>query len=179
MVLRRLISCLLLLSLPVSVNAAEKPRLMYEDDEVYVRLVLRSREQLQAFYQGRQFPGRAIEEILATCFITPIVKNLSLDVLWLDLDDWRFAVGVKPIARVKRDYWAARWQEIDLKQAHRSTFGWTLMPERRDLRLDESVGGSVVIPTQKQGFTVRARFKTGADGKGPMKEVVFDDVACP
>jgi hypothetical protein len=150
----------------------------YEDDSVFVRIVQRSPEQLTAFYLGRQFNRAAIEQILDTCFVTPIIRNKTFDVLWLELDDWRFSRGGENIPRIKRDYWPDKWEQSHLPQAQRSTFGWTLMPELRDLRLDESVGGSVVIPWQEQPFTLIMNFGTGADQKGPLKTIVFEDLEC-
>ena len=52
------------------------------------------------------------------------------------------------------------------------------MPEVRDLRLDEGVGGSVVIPWQTQPFTLTANFHTGADKQGKTKTIVFEDIQC-
>jgi hypothetical protein len=161
-----------------SALAADDKPLVYEDDEVYMRLVLRTPAQLSAFYQGRQFNQAAIDKILETCFVTPIIRNKTLDLLWLELDRWTFTAGGPPIARLKRDYWPPRWEETGLSQAHQSTFGWTLMPEERDLRLDESVGGSVVIPTQTRPFTLAANFPTGADKQGRTKTIVFGDIRC-
>ena len=150
----------------------------YEDDSVFIRIVQRSPEQLTAFYLGRQFNRAAIAQILDTCFVTPIIHNKTFDVLWLELDHWRFGRGDENIARIKRDYWPDKWDQSELPQAQRSTFGWTLMPEVRDLRPDESVGGSVVIPWQDQPFTLTMNFATGADRQGPPKTIVFEDVEC-
>jgi hypothetical protein len=150
----------------------------YENDELSVRVVMRTSEQLTAFYLGREFSQAAIDKILETCFVTPIVHNKTLDVLWLELDEWQFNQGDRVIPRIKRDYWPAQWDEVGLAQAHQSTFGWTLMPEARDLRLDEGVGGSVVIPRQSEAFSVTMKFNTGADKQGPVKTVVFEDLQC-
>lgn len=150
----------------------------YEDDEVFIRIVQRSQEQLTAFYLGREFNQASIDQILGTCFITPIIHNKTFDVLWLELDNWKFSRGDKQIPRVKRDYWPEKWEQSGLTQAHRSTFGWTLMPEVRDLRLDERVGGSVVIPWQSRPFTLTMNFHTGAGKQGPLKTIVFKDIEC-
>jgi len=160
-----------------AVPAGDKP-LEHEDDTVYMRLVLRTPTQLSAFYQGREFNQAAIDRILETCFVTPIIKNKTFDVLWLELDRWQFTTDGRSIARIKRDYWAEKWREANLPQAHQSTFGWTLMPEARDLRFDESVGGSVVIPWQSRPFTLTANFPTDADKQGPTKTIVFEDIEC-
>ncbi len=155
-----------------------KNPLKYEDGQVSMRLVLRTPEQLSAFYQGRGFSQAAIDRILETCFITPIIHNKTLDAVWLELDNWQFQADQQAITRIRRDYWAGIWREAGLPQAQQSTFGWTLMPEVRDLRLDEGVGGSVVIPMQSQPFTLTANFHTGLDKKGKIKTIVFEGVQC-
>ena len=149
-----------------------------EDEQLSVRVVLRTPDQLTAFYLGREFSRAAIGKILETCFVTPIVHNKTVDVLWLELDEWQFSRGDTIIPRINRDYWPDKWREVGLKQAHQSTFGWTLMPEVRDLRLDEGVGGSVVIPMQTEPFRLAMNFRTGADKQGPVKTVVFEDLTC-
>ena len=158
--------------------ADEKKNLKYEDKEVYMRLVIRTPEQLAAFYHGREFNQASIDSILQTCFVTPIIKNKTLDVLWLELDNWEFTADGQSIPRIRRDYWREQWRKTGLPQAHQSTFGWTLMPEIRDLRLDEGVGGSVVIPMQSRPFTMTAKFHTGTDKKGKLKTIVFEDITC-
>ncbi len=174
----------ILVSLFISVSfAVEAPRPKpsgpwYEDDGVFIRIVQRSPEQLTAFYLGREFNQASIKQILGACFITPIIHNKTFDVLWLELDNWRFSRGDEQIPRIKRDYWPEKWEQSGLPQAHRSTFGWTLMPEVRDLRLDEGVGGSVVIPWQSRPFTITMNFHTGADKMGPLKTIVLKDIEC-
>jgi hypothetical protein len=155
-----------------------KNPLKFEDEQVSMRLVLRTPEQLSAFYQGRGFGQAAIDRILETCFITPVIHNKTLDALWLELDNWQFDTDKQSIARIKRDYWPGKWRAAGLPQAQQSTFGWTLMPEVRDLRLDESVGGSVVIPMQSRPFTLTANFHTGLEKKGKIKTIVFEGVEC-
>jgi hypothetical protein len=162
---------------PVS-PVQQPPGPHYEDAQMSVRIVMRTPDQLTAFYLGREFNRAAIAKILDTCFITPIIHNKTLDVLWLELDAWQFSQGDRIIPRIKRDYWPDKWREAGLAQAHQSTFGWTLMPEVRDLRLDEGVGGSVVIPMQSRPFTLTMKFHTGADRQGPVKTVVFENLQC-
>lgn len=169
---------LILLLTTIIVYAEEKKPLEYEDDEIYMRLVIRNKEQLTGFYTGREFPKPAIDEILKTCFITPMVLNKKFDALWVEPDSWIFMIDGKPIQRITRDYWKAVWQDTGLSLAHQSTFGWTLMPETRDLRFDEGVGGSIVIPMQKKAFTLKARFNTGLDKKGKARVITFKNVLC-
>lgn len=161
--------------------AASVPRvsgLNYEDDSLKIRIVLRTPDQLSAFYIGRGFNQAAIDEILATCFVTPIVENKTFEALWLELDNWRFSRGVTDIPRLGRDYWPSHWEAAGLPQAQQSTFGWTLLPETRDLRPDEGAGGSVVIPQQDQPFNLTMNFHTGADKQGPVKTVIFEGLTC-
>jgi len=177
-------SLALLLSavLPSRPATAEDPLLPvhpeYQDEQVHIRLVLRTPEQLTAFYLGRHFNRAAIAQILETCIVTPVIHNQAVDVLWLELDHWQFSVDGTTIPRLKRDYWPEKWDQADLPQAQRSTFWWTLMPETRDLRLDEGVGGSIVIPMQSTPFTMTANFHTGPDKQGKIKTVVFEDIEC-
>jgi len=173
------VSQLLILSAIINACQADTSNpLLYEDNEVYVRLVLRSTEQLTGFYTGREFPEKAISEILKTCFITPIVKNRTLEALWIEPNTWVFSRKNKPIERIKRNYWKKIWQDNGLSLAHQSTFGWTLMPETRDLRFDEGVGGSIVIPIQTEPFTLQAHFSTGLKKEGKPRLITFKNISC-
>jgi hypothetical protein len=163
---------------PTNTAPQQPPTRRYEDPQVKVRVIMRTPDQLAAFYLGRQFGQAAIDKILETCFITPIIHNKTIDVLWLELDEWQFKQGDRVIPRIDRGYWPDKWREANLPQAHQSTFGWTLMPEVRDLRLDEGAGGSVVIPMQDKPFTLNMKFHTGADKQGPVKTIVFEDLIC-
>lgn len=177
----RILLILLITTLPVLMdtgNVVASDHLEYEDNVIYMRLVIRNADQLASFYHGREFPQNAIDEIQKTCFITPIVKNKAFDALWVEPDSWNFIMNGKTIKRIKRDYWKDIWKKIDLPLAHQATFGWTLMPETRDLRLDEGVGGSVVIPKQAKPFTLKAHFNTGFKKKGEPEVVVFKDISC-
>lgn len=150
----------------------------YSDQDVFIRIVERSKIQLHAFYTGRKFNSAAIKEILKTCYVTAIIHNTSSDVLWLDLNDWEFNQQGIAIQRIKRDYWPPLWQKTDLEKAHQSTFEWTLMPDLRDLRPDESVGGSVVIPAQNQPFDLTINLAIGSERPGSVKSVQFKGLEC-
>jgi hypothetical protein len=131
--------------------AATNQLLKYEDNDVMVRLFFRTPDQLEAFYIGRGFQKEAISKIQQTCFITAIIKNKNVNVLWLDLDNWLFSTNSKPITRIKRDYWKRR---------------------------DESVGGNMAIPMQAGSFDLVMQFKTGPDKNGEEKKVVFRNLVC-
>jgi hypothetical protein len=165
------------LSAATSLAAKPVPN-RYEDESVLVRLVPRTPEQLAAFYIGRGFKQDAIAKIHETCFITVIIKNKTIDVLWLELNNWLFTGHGQPIERIDRSYWKQKWQAVNLPLNHQSTFGWTLLPEVRDLRRDESVGGNVVIPRQIKPFKITMQFKTGANKSATVKTVSFENVQC-
>ena len=150
----------------------------YEDDEIYMRLVTRTTDQLSGFYLAREFPQQAINEILKTCIITPVIRNNKFEALHIEPDSWKFIADNKPIERIKRDYWKKIWTKITLSPAHQATFGWTLMPETRDLRFDEGAGGGIAIPLQTHLFTLKASFRTGIKRDGKIKTVTFRDIAC-
>ena len=164
----------------VITEKAKKQKLVYEDKNIKVRVITRSPKQIAAFYEGREFSKTAIKETNQFCFPAVIVINKTSDTMLLNLDDWTFLDGnKKPIKRIKRAYWKKRWQAIKLSNAHQSTFGWTLMPELRDLQVDEGVGGSIPIVMQSHPYTLRARFKTGQNKQGPEISVTMHNIPCP
>lgn len=149
-----------------------------ENNNLLVVLVPRSPDQMAAFYEARGFPQTAIERIRQTCFMTVHIENKSRDVIWLDLDQWRFTAAGKPLQRLDTSYWEAQWDAIDLRQASRSTFGWTQLPPLRDLRPDEPVGGNLVFPGTTGTLTIEASFHTGADRQGGPISIGFGNIGC-
>ena len=169
---------LLLLLLSPPLVAAEKKKNIYEDDDIYLRFIYRSAEQVAAFYEGREFPKAAIERAVQTCYVTIILKNKSDDILWFELENWLFHKNGKTIPRYKQSYWNKQWDEMKLNQAYRSTFSWTLFPETRDAQPGESVGGNITIPMQTDPFSLTLNFARGENKKGKMKTVKFNDIYC-
>jgi hypothetical protein len=176
---RRLLAIVLLGHLSW-LSAAERPfRGPYiENDDLLVILVPRSPEQMAAFYEARGFPREAIERIGQTCFVTVFIENRSADVTWLELDEWRFTGNGKPLPRLDAAYWQGQWDEIDLRQASRSTFGWTQLPPVRDLQPGETVGGNLVFPGDTETLNIEARFRTGADRHGDLITFGFGSIGC-
>ncbi len=166
------------LSIAYAENRPKDNEHIYEDKDVSIRIFLRSPEQMAAFYEGREFDKLAIQRISATCNVTVILKNKTADILWLVLDDWQFSRDDSPIHRLKRSYWSAEWDKINLSQAHRSTYGWTLLPEERDLYPNEGVGGSVTLPSQSQPFSLRFHFATGRNKQGKVKSITINHLSC-
>ena len=162
----------------VSGDDKQKERVV-ETEALHFRLIQRTPAQMAAFYEGRGFPGAALEEIKKTCFVTAIIRNTSDSVIWLEPKRWRFLTDKGELKRLDRAYWRSKWQRLDIPQAKRSTFGWTLLPETRDLRPDEPVGGNIVLPPTDQPFSLEARFATGSDKRGKEIIVRFDKLRCP
>jgi hypothetical protein len=170
---------LLLPALPVQAIDKPYPGPYYEDDRMLVLLMPRTPEQMAAFYEARGFPQAALDRIMQTCFITLHIENKSNQVLWVDLGQWQFTSHGKDIARLDENYWQQQWNEINLRQASRSTFGWTQFPTVRDLQPDEPVGGNVVFPGSIDSVTIAAVLHTGANRDGRVIRIGFDDVSCP
>lgn len=150
-----------------------------EHDDLLVVLRPRTPEQMSAFYEARGFPRAALERIGDACFVTVHLRNRSKRVIWLDLAKWTIRSAGQPLTRLDRDYWQAQWDDIKLRQASRSTFGWTLLPETRDLQPDEPVGGNVVFPGQIRHFDMTLNLPTGQQQQGETITLEFKNVDCP
>ena len=149
-----------------------------DNDRLFMLLRLHTPDQMAAFYEARGFPAAAIKRIRTTCFITVHIDNKSDTVLWMETANWRITADGKPVERLGRDYWQAAWDEVGLPQASRSTFGWTQLPETRDLQPTEPVGGNFVLPRDGRTFTIEADFFTGKDKRQGMLAVKFENLQC-
>ena len=151
----------------------------FEDNDLTVVIGSRTPEQLAAFYAGRGFNQASIDAITKKCFVFGMVENKTYDTLWLILDDWKFiAADGSPVKRLKKDDWVEVWQETGLTQAHQSTFGWTQLPESRDLRQYEHVGGNVAVEWKNEPFKLIATFKAGADKTGKSRTITVENLTC-
>ncbi len=153
-------------------------KLIYTDDDVYMRFIEFSPEQIGAFYEGREFEKAAIDKLTASCYVTAIVKNKSDDFLWVDLSHWKIIKNGKLIPHRDIAYWEKQWDEINFKQAHRSTFSWTLLPQVVDLYPEEDVGGRLAIPMQSEPFDIEISFPTGKNKNKKMKTVIMKNMIC-
>jgi hypothetical protein len=168
------ISLTLLLIWPLLAHAAAD-RIVR--DGVEMRVSPRTPDQTTAFYSVRGFPPKAVEDIAQACFLGVMIHNRRSDSLLLELDNWRFtdAAGHE-VKRITRPQWNARWQALDVPLAARATFGWTQLPESRDLLPDEAVGGNVPVEPPSGEFTLSARFRTGSGGE---VDITVPDLSCP
>lgn len=151
----------------------------FENDALRVHLTPRTPDQMAAFYEARGFPHEALGLVRQTCFVTISIHNKSSRVVWLEAGEWQFTSNGKPLRHLDDEYWKVQWDKIGLRQASRSTFGWTQLPLVRDLQPDEHVGGNVVLPGGTQKFTLEASFRTGADRNGEIIRLGFGNVDCP
>ena len=178
--LRRLvlvgIVLLLLMPFAYAADKAESPTV--ENDLFKMRLMPRTAEQMAAFYEGRGFPKPAINKIKQACFITVIIRNKSNKVLWLELSNWHFFSKQGEFARLERPYWKEQWSRLNLPQSHQATFGWTLLPEERNLQPNESVGGNITLPKIDLPIEVEANFITGTTKRGPLIKARFENIRC-
>ena len=177
----RTASLLLLCLLAAGAAALEKPYRgpFVENDDMLFVLIPRTPAQMAAFYEARGFPQNAVERITGTCFVTAHIENKSSRVIWVETAHWKLTSNGQEIPRLDAGFWQRQWEETGLPQANRSTFGWTQLPEVRDLQPHESVGGNIVLPGSTTNFDLEARFHTGQDRRGGMLEVRFADVTCP
>ena len=131
----------------------------------------RTPDQTTAFYLGRGFPPAMLKEFNQACFVTISVRHTRTDVVWLEPARWRLrdARG-RLIERRDRHYWNQAWNAINAPHASRATFGWTLLPESRDLQPDEPVGGNITIVSPTGPFSLELRFATGQNKTG--REIV-------
>lgn len=173
-----LILCVILTS-PAHGIDKPYPGPFVENDHLLVVLIPHTPDQMAAFYEARGFSAQAIDLIRETCFVTVHIENKSRKVIWLEIDNWHFSSDNKPLLRLGDDYWNTPWNDVELPQANRSTFGWTLLPEVRDLQPDEPVGGNIVFHRPVDRFNIKAHFMTGRNKRSGMIDVNFENIECP
>jgi hypothetical protein len=140
-------------------------------DGITFSITVRTPDQTRAFYTGRGFADAAITELSSKCLLTVGIRNNRTDIVWLEPAKWEFKTvhGVN-VARITRDEWDMRWQQLNIPLANQATFGWTQLPESRDLYPGETVGGNLAVEPPAEPFTVSATFATGANKNGtPIK----------
>jgi hypothetical protein len=152
-------------------------RIEFENALIKIIVMPRTREQMKAFYEGRGFPQPAIAAIAEACFMTVVIKNKTDDVLWLQLDNWQFS-GAADVRRLDRAFWQQRWENLNIPMANRSTFGWTLLPEQRNLQAEEGVGGNITMAYTEHPFELTAGFPRGADKQGGPFTVKLNSLQC-
>ena len=165
-------------SINTKLQGDDSNRFQFENADLKMIVLPHTREQMKAFYEGRGFPQPAISAIAEACFMTVVVKNKTKDTLWLELDNWRFISDSPAVKRLDRPYWKRRWESLQIPKANRATFGWTLLPEQRDLQADEGVGGNITMAFTTKPFDITATFYQGDDKRGGPIFVHLTKIQC-
>lgn len=163
---------------PAASQTETRPVPAVESDGLYMLVRPSTPDQMAAFYEARGFPTAAIERLRRTCFVMAHIENRGREVIWLELKNWHFHTGRNEVRRLERGYWDGVWNEIGMPQASRATFGWTQLPEERDLQPGEPVGGNVILPATDEPFTLQADFLTGKDRRAGMIRARFENLHC-
>ena len=174
---------LLLGTLPASARdgpLAQLPgRVEHDDNRFNLILVPRTPQQMAAFYEARGFPDAMIDLTRRYCFITVLLQNKTDDILWHELERWRFVTADgTAIARRSRDWWQAQWEAMRAPLPSRSTFRWTLLPQRLDFRPGEREGGNITLVRTGEPFRLSARFATGTDRSGEEIVLRLEGLRC-
>lgn len=174
------LSCLgiVLLALMSCVHAADEPSLQFENDQLRVRFMPRTPDQMAGFFEARGFPKSMREQLAGYCFFTVTIKNKSQDVVWLDLTHWRFVTAAGEVKRIQRQFWAPLWQQLAIPMASQSTFRWTLLPETLDFRPEEHEGGNVVLQDTSQEFVLQAEFAMGENRDQGVIKASIEHLRC-
>ena len=169
-------SCTLLCLFSAVAHASDEAAV----DGIVFSISSRTPDQLVAFYSARGFPANALQYLTRRCFLTIGIRNRRQDVVWLELTKWRFidAQG-REVQRIRRNDWDQRWKEINLPKPARAAFGWTQLPESRDLQPDEPIGGNVALLPPQGSFTLQANFRIGHAKNGRVVSVRVPDLTCP
>ncbi len=168
-----LLAALQLAGIPA--NGAEKAPLRYENEQLHLRLMPRSNEQMAAFFEARGFPPAMREALLEYCFFTVVIKNKMPHTLKLNLTNWRFTAKDETVQRIPRDHWPPVWRELQIPKSAQATFRWTLLPEHLDFFAGESEGGNIILAKTLAPFDLQARFTTG---KGAALVARVNDLRC-
>ena len=151
----------------------------YQASGVTFSISVRTPEQIRAFYTGRGFPEAAIRELESKCLLTVGIQNNRMEIVWLEPEKWRFVTeSGAAVTRTSREEWTWRWAKLDIPLASRATFGWTQLPESRDLYHGETAGGNIVMTPPAEPFSVEAIFDTGADKKGTPVTITTGMLKC-
>lgn len=171
----------LLTCIATVVRAADQPpaRNVYSGQGLELHAQTRTPDQMVAFYTGRGFPSAMLEPISHVCFLTVSMRHTRRDVVWLEPSRWRILDGAgNAVNRLDRDFWNRVWDTMQAPPASRATFGWTQLPESRDLQPGEPVGGNITIVAPSGAFSLEVRFSTGRDKMGPDIVGRIDGLVC-
>jgi hypothetical protein len=151
----------------------------YDAQGIVLHATPRTVDQTAAFYSGRGFPPAMIGRFTDVCFITVGMRHTRDDVVWLEPARWRVrdAHG-GAVTRLDRAYWDRQWDALAAPRASRATFGWTLLPESRDMQPGESVGGNITVRRPVGPLSIEFHFLTGKSKDGTDVVARIDGLLC-
>ena len=161
-----------------STSSAATKRHVIENQFIKMVIIPRTAQQMAAFYEGREFPNRAIKATSSACFFTVGIHNKTKDLIWLDTEQWQLDSQGRGISLLSKQQWKQRWQKINLAQRFQSTFRWTLLPEKLDFQPGEHEGGNITILRQEKPFNLIANFATEANKQGKALRLEFKNITC-
>lgn len=148
-------------------------------DGIDISVDPRTPAQLEGFYTARGLPPAAIAAMQQYCFITVAVHNRRRDIVWLEPERWEFTDDTgHALQRVPRSVWDARWEALKIPGGARSAFGWTQLPDARDLQPDEPVGGNLALTPAHGAVNIVAIFPIGTRDSTRTVRVRFSDLHC-
>lgn len=171
-----MLKIIILMLVVLNVQAAES--VIVKTSEMEIVFSPRTANQMGSFYEARGFPKEMRDVLRQQCFITIGIRNTSNKKIWLDLSNWKFTAGGKPIKREHRDYWKQRWQNMGVPLSKQSTFRWTLMPETLDYLPGEREGGNIILPFSNKQIDITAIFATGENKQGNKIVISTDKLFC-
>lgn len=149
----------------------------YEDAKLQIKITARPPEGTAAFYEARGFALKATELFASKCFLTISMRNKLYPVLWLEPARWRVLHNGATIQRYPISYWQQQFDQLQVPYATRAAFRWTQLPEQRDLRTDEPVGGNITLPPLAGPFTLVMHFDIGRQRDDKL-ELRFPQLHC-
>ena len=159
-----------------NIQAAQS--IVVKTPDMEVDFTPRTANQMGSFYEARGFPKEMRNVLRKQCFITVGIHNTSNKKIWLDMSNWKFTAGGKPIKREHRVYWKQLWQNMGIPLSKQSTFRWTLIPETLDYLPDEHEGGNILLPFSDKPISITATFATGENKQGETIVITTDKLFC-
>ena len=145
---------------------------------VEIEFVARTQNQMGSFYEARGFSKEMLGVIEQHCLITTRIRNVSDDIVWLEMKNWQFTVDEEIIPIKSRKEWRAFWTKMGIAKNHQTTFHWTQIPDVLDYLPGEEEGGNISFPITRSPISVKASFATGRDKKGPVYHFEKHDLQC-
>lgn len=154
-------------------------RIKSEQQGLRIFVVPRKPGNMAAFYEGRGLPQNAIHHLKDICFMTIGMRQQRRRIVWLEPGRWQFRdQHGKLIKRYPREHWDRLWRKLKVADGPRVTFGWVQLPNARDLRYQEPIGGMIMLEPTTGPISLLMELRTNADKKGPVIRVRLQGLRC-